>query len=205
MKKRFNVQLTNQSYQKLMKRVHYLAATRTSVILLSLFLYQDSKLNEKQLSHYLEQINDDTHREKFYFEVSPYLINTLKNKKRYLYTVDEYVSAFLSFILEDETNKWGEIDEKQEKVTNIFAIDKELTHWLDRFSKTSGISQTTLLNYSFMYPLVSINEREKEKERIKKGLFLTQSSLAYLETHSEVKKATIIENHIKELQKLEKK
>lgn len=205
MKKRFNVQLTNQNYRKLMKRVHYLASTRTSVILLSLFLYQDSKLTEKQISHYLEQINDDNHKEKFYFEASPYIVNTLKNKKRYLYTLDEYVSAFLSFILEDETNEWGEIDGKQEKVTSIFALDKDLTHWLDRFSKTSGISQTTLLNYSFMYPQVSIDEREKEKGRIKKGLFLTQSSLTYLETHSEVKKATIIENHIKKLQKLEKK
>lgn len=63
MKKRFNVLLTGQNYQKLMKRVNYLASTRTSVILLSLFLYQDSKLNEKQIRYYLEQVRDDSEKD----------------------------------------------------------------------------------------------------------------------------------------------
>lgn len=204
MKKRFNVLLTGQNYQKLMKRVNYLASTRTSVILLSLFLYQDSKLNEKQIRYYLEQVRDDSEKEKFYFEASPYLVNTLKNKKRYLYSLDEYVTAILNFLLEDEQYEWGEADEKQEKVTSIYTIDKNLAKWLERFSSKSGISQTTLLNYSFMNAIANFNEIDKTNDRIKKGFFLTQSSLDYFETRPEIKKAAIIENHIKELQKLEK-
>lgn len=162
MKKRFNVLLTGQNYQKLMKRVNYLASTRTSVILLSLFLYQDSKLNEKQIRYYLEQVRDDSEKEKFYFEASPYLVNTLKNKKRYLYSLDEYVTAILNFLLEDEQYEWGEADEKQEKVTSIYTIDKNLAKWLERFSSKSGISQTTLLNYSFMNAIANFNEIEKQ-------------------------------------------
>lgn len=204
MKKRFNVLLTSQNYQKLMKRVNYLASTRTSVILLSLFLYQDSKLNEKQIRYYLEQVRDDSEKEKFYFEASPYLVNTLKNKKRYLYSLDEYVTAILNFLLEDEQYEWGEADEKQEKVTSIYTIDKNLAKWLERFSSKSGISQTTLLNYSFMNAIANFNEIDKTNDRIKKGFFLTQSSLDYFETRPEIKKAAIIENHIKEMQKLEK-
>lgn len=204
MKKRFNVLLTGQNYQKLMKRVNYLASTRTSVILLSLFLYQDSKLNEKQIRYYLEQVRDDSEKEKFYFEASPDLVNTLKNKKRYLYSLDEYVTAILNFLLEDEQYEWGEADEKQEKVTSIYTIDKNLAKWLERFSSKSGISQTTLLNYSFMNAIANFNEIDKTNDRIKKGFFLTQSSLDYFETRPEIKKAAIIENHIKELQKLEK-
>lgn len=204
MKKRFNVLLTGQNYQKLMKRVNYLASTRTSVILLSLFLYQDSKLNEKQIRYYLEQVRDDSEKEKFYFEASPYLVNTLKNKKRYLYSLDEYLTAILNFLLEDEQYEWGEADEKQEKVTSIYTIDKNLAKWLDRFSSKSGISQTTLLNYSFMNAIANFSEIDKTNDRIKKGFFLTQSSLHYFETRPEIKKAAIIENHIKELQKLEK-
>ncbi|MDW5525302.1 hypothetical protein R6Z02_16305 [Carnobacterium maltaromaticum] len=204
MKKRFNVLLTGQNYQKLMKRVNYLASTRTSVILLSLFLYQDSKLNEKQIRYYLEQVRDDNEKEKFYFEASPYLVNTLKNKKRYLYSLDEYVTAILNFLLEDEQYDWEEADEKQEKVTSIYTIDKNLAKWLDCFSSKSGISQTTLLNYSFMNAIANFSEIDKTNDRIKKGFFLTQSSLNYFETQPEIKKAAIIENHIKELQKLEK-
>lgn len=204
MKKRFNVLLTGQNYQKLMKRVNYLASTRTSVILLSLFLYQDSKLNEKQIRYYLEQVRDDSEKEKFYFEASPYLVNTLKNKKRYLYSLDEYVTAILNFLLEDEQYEWGEADEKQEKVTSIYTIDKNLAKWLERFSSKSGMSQPTLLNSSFMNAIANFNEIDKTNDRIKKGFFLTQSSLDYFETRPEIKKAAIIENHIKELQKLEK-
>lgn len=204
MKKRFNVLLTSQNYQKLMKRVNYLASTRTSVILLSLFLYQDSKLNEKQLTHYLEQVKEDSEKEKFYFEASPYIVNTLKNKKRYLYTLDEYVTAFLMFILEDEEHEWGEADEKQKKVTSIYPIDKKLAQWLDHFSKKSGISQTTLLNYSLANSLAYFERQDKKNDRIKKGFFLTQSSLDYFENYPELKRMTIIESHIKELQKLEK-
>lgn len=204
MKKRFNVLLTGQNYQKLMKRVNYLASTRTSVILLSLFLYQSSTLTEKQIRHQLEQVRGDSEKEKFYFEASPYLVNTLKNKKRYLYSLDEYVTAILNFLLEDEQYEWGEADEKQEKVTSIYTIDKNLAKWLDRFSSKSGISQTTLLNYSFMNAIANFNEIDKTNDRIKKGFFLTQSSLDYFETRPEIKKAAIIENHIKELQKIEK-
>lgn len=204
MKKRFNVLLTGQNYQKLMKRVNYLASTRTSVILLSLFLYQSSTLTEKQIRHQLEQVRDDSEKEKFYFEASPYLVNTLKNKKRYLYSLDEYVTAILNFLLEDEQYEWGEADEKQEKVTSIYTIDKNLAKWLERFSSKSGISQTTLLNYSFMNAIANFSEIDKTNDRIKKGFFLTQSSLNYFETRPEIKKAAIIENHIKELQKLEK-
>lgn len=204
MKKRFNVLLTGQNYQKLMKRVNYLASTRTSVILLSLFLYQSSTLTEKQIRHQLEQVRGDSKKEKFYFEASPYLVNTLKNKKRYLYSLDEYVTAILNFLLEDEQYEWGEADEKQEKVTSIYTIDKNLAKWLDRFSSKSGISQTTLLNYSFMNAITNFNEIDKTNDRIKKGFFLTQSSLDYFETRPEIKKAAIIENHIKEMQKIEK-
>ena len=204
MKKRFNVLLTGQNYQKLMKRVNYLASTRTSVILLILFLYQSSTLTEKQICYQLEQVRDDSEKEKFYFEASPYLVNTLKNKKRYLYSLDEYVTAILNFLLEDEQYDWGEADGKQEKVTSIYMIDKNLAKWLDHFSSKTGISQTTLLNYSFMNAITDLSETDKTNDRIKKGFFLTQSSLNYFETQTEVKKAAIIENHIKELQKLEK-
>lgn len=106
--------------------------------------------------------------------------------------------------MEDEQYEWGEADEKQEKVTSIYTIDKNLAKWLERFSSKSGISQTTLLNYSFMNAIANFNEIDKTNDRIKKGFFLTQSSLDYFETRPEIKKAAIIENHIKELQKLEK-
>lgn len=204
MKKRFNVLLTGQNYQKLMKRVNYLASTRTSVILLSLFLYQSATLTEKQICYQLEQVRDDSEKEKFYFEASPYLVNTLKNKKRYLYNLDEYVTAILNFLLEDEQYDWREADGKQEKFTSIYTIDKNLAEWLDYFSSKSGISQTTLLNYSFMNAIADFSETDKTNDRIKKGFFLTQSSLNYFETQTKVKKATLIENHIKELRKLEK-
>ncbi|MCA9767119.1 MAG: hypothetical protein KC455_11965 [Carnobacterium sp.] len=203
MKKRFEVSLTKKNYQKLIGRMNYLSSNRTNIILLCIFLYQDSELSEDRINEQLEKIKEDNEKESFYFMALPYIQNIFKHKKRYFFTLDEYVSAFLSTILEEEAN-WEELDKKQPKTTSIYSLDKDLVDWLGKFSEKTGISQTTLLNYSFMNPIQFEPYIVGIKNKVRKGLYLTQSNFERFKGVETAKRPSIVEEQIKALKTLTK-
>ena len=200
MKERIYLKMSDSNYQKLIRRVNYLGSTRTNVILMSLFLYQDSDLTEEQVYDNLTEIDFDTEQHEFYFEINSYFLTIFKNKQRYLFSLDEYLAAFLNALLNEDDDTCKETDTKQPKIRRVYHIDESLEQWLSSFSEETGIVQTTLLNYSFMYRLPHYQKRSNESNKIKKGLFLTQPSLDYLQSFEDYSVAEIIENHIKALQ-----
>lgn len=199
MKERIYLKMSDSNYQKLIRRVNYLGSTRTNVILMSLFLYQDSDLTEEQVYDNLTEIDFDTEQHEFYFEINSYFLTIFKNKQRYLFSLDEYLAAFLNALLNEDDDTCKEADTKQPKIRRVYHIDESLEQWLSSFSEETGIVQTTLLNYSFMYRLPHYQKRSNESNKIKKGLFLTQPSLDYLQSFEDYSVAEIIENHIKAL------
>ena len=199
MKERIYLKMSDSNYQKLIRRVNYLGSTRTNVILMSLFLYQDSDLTEEQVYDNLTEIDFDTEQHEFYFEINSYFLTIFKNKQRYLFSLDEYLAAFLNALLNEDDDSCKEADTKQPKIRRVYHIDETLEQWLSSFSEETGIVQTTLLNYSFMYRLPHYQKRSNESNKIKKGLFLTQPSLDYLQSFEDYSVAEIIENHIKAL------
>ncbi|MFL2106577.1 hypothetical protein [Mycobacteroides abscessus] len=199
MKERIYLKMSDSNYQKLIRRVNYLGSTRTNVILMSLFLYQDSDLTEEQVYDNLTEIDFDKEQHEFYFEINSYFLTIFKNKQRYLFSLDEYLAAFLNALLNEDDDTCKETDTKQPKIRRVYHIDESLEQWLSSFSEETGIVQTTLLNYSFMYRLPHYQKRSNESNKIKKGLFLTQPSLDYLQSFEDYSVAEIIENHIKAL------
>lgn len=199
MKERIYLKMSNSNYQKLIRRVNYLGSTRTNVILMSLFLYQDSDLTEEKVYDNLTEIDFDKEQHEFYFEINSYFLTIFKNKQRYLFSLDEYLAAFLNALLNEDDDTCKETDTKQPKIRRVYHIDESLEQWLSSFSEETGIVQTTLLNYSFMYRLPHYQKRSNESNKIKKGLFLTQPSLDYLQSFEDYSVAEIIENHIKAL------
>lgn len=202
MRRRIEVSLTSNSYQKLIRRINYLGSNRTNVLLLSIFLYQDSKLSEDEVSEQLEKIEKDNETEIFYITALPYTQNIFKHKKRFFFTFDEYVSAFLNILLEVEDLDWKELDNKQPKTTAIYSLDKGLVEWLDKFSKKTGISQSTLLNYSFMNPVPFEPYIVDTKNKVRKGVYLTKSNAERLKDFETAKIPSIIEQQIRVLKTL---
>ena len=191
--------MSDSNYQKLIRRVNYLGSTRTNVILMSLFLYQDSELTEEQIYDNLTEIDFDNDKQKFYFEINSYFLTIFKKKQRYLFSLDEYVAAFINALLNDDDDSCKEADTKQPKLRRVYHIDETLEQWLSAFSEETGIGQTTLLNYSFMYKLPGYQKRNNDGNKVKKGLFLTQPSLDYLQSFEDYSVAEVIENHIQAL------
>lgn len=199
MKRRVEVSLTKENYRKLMGRMNYLASNRTNMILLTIFLYQDSILSEDRIHEQLEKIKKDNETETFYIMLSSYMQTIFKHKKRYFFTLDDYISAFLNVLLEEETLDWKEIDKKQPKITSIYSIDKDLVDWLEKFSEKTGISQTTFLNYSFIHSLSCEPRVDHTNNKVRKGVYLTQSNMECLKDIETAKRSTIIEQQIKAL------
>ena len=201
-KDRVYIRMSNDNYIKLNKRVNYLSSTRTSVILLSLFLYQDNVLSEEEIADNLKEVKSDSKLEYFYIEFPEYFIKLFKVKERFLYSFDEFISAFLNALLKDESIYWGEADVKLEKSLRLWKLDSDLLNWLNTFSKKTRISQTLLLNYSFMHKVPNniVNSEESKKER--KGLLLTSASTEFIDSFPVSRKPIIVENHIKALKML---
>lgn len=199
MKERIYLKMSDSNYQKLIRRVNYLGSTRTNIILMSLFLYQDSELTEEQIHDNLTEIDFDNDKHEFYFEINSYFLTIFKSKQRFLFSLDEYISAFLNALLNEDDESCKEADTKQPKIRRVYYIDELLESWLSTFSEETGIVQTTLLNYSFMYKLPEYQKKNNDSNKVKKGLFLTQPSLDYLQSFEDYSVSEVIENHIKAL------
>lgn len=195
-KERIYLKMSDANYQKLIRRVNYLGSTRTNIILMSLFLYQDSELIEEQIYDNLTEIDFDNDKHEFYFEINSYFLTIFKTKQRFLFNLDEYISAFLNALLNEDDESCKEAATKQPKIRRVYSIDESLVNWLSTFSEETGIVQTTLLNYSFMYQLPEYQKRNNDSNKVKKGLFLTQPSLDYLQSFKNYSVGEIIENHI---------
>lgn len=202
MKQRFNVALTSKHYQTLVRRMNYLGSNRTSTILLSLFLYQDSELSEEHVRTQLENVTADLDKEEFYFQGLTYIVDIFKHKKLFLYSLDKYVTAFLNELLEKEDAHWKEANQKQKKFTCIYSVDKGLADWLVQFSSETGISQTTLVNYSLMHAIPPERLVSRTGEKQDKGFYLTRTNFDKINAEKEFERAMVLENHIKALQTL---
>ena len=202
MTKRLDVELTQENYQRLEKRINYLGSTRTNAILLSFFIYHDLELTELQIKEQLNSISSDPGSEKIYFKIHPYMLNKFKNKKAYLYSLNDYITAYLNVLLEDQSVDWKESEQQQRKVSSAYHLDEALTNWLACFSDKTGISQSTFLNYSFMHPIQDEFYTVETKNKVRKGVRLTLASLDYLKEQKDFERPAIIEAHIKEIQRM---
>ena len=202
MTKRLDVELTRENYQRLEKRTNYLGSTRTNAILLSFFIYNDLELTEIQVTEQLDRISSDSESEKIYFKILPYMLDQFKNKKMYLYSLNNYITAYLNILLEDKEIDWKESEQQQKKISSAYYLDETLANWLASFSDQTGISQSTFLNYSFMHSIPDNLYTTESKDKIRKGVRLTLASLDYIKKQKNLERSAIIEAHIKEIQHL---
>ena len=202
---RITLDLTDANYQKLIRRANYLGATPTSVVYLIFYLYQDTNLNEDELTKELEFVRADNERKSLAIALQPYLEGIIKIKRRYFFTNPEFISAYVNHFLKNETDEWQEMEEKQAKRTAIFWIDPNLNNWFVNFAKETRISQTTLLNYALMVSNSLKPYSSKKSNREQKGVHLTEGSLEAIEKLEYEKRASVIENSIRFFQEKEKK
>lgn len=197
MKERLNVTLTKEKYEKLERRLNYFSTSRTQMIYLHLFLYQEAELTEIKIRDTLLEIDFDKESQSFTFMANSYFLNIFKNKQRYLFSLNEYVSAFLNILLEnDETFEGMELDEKQEKKKSMIHMQNDIAEWLQSFSKETGLSKAVFTNYALCQ---NLDNMVKTSNTIgtREGFYLPLSTDNYLKQFDYDKRVNVLHNHIK--------
>lgn len=197
MKERLNVTLTKEKYEKLERRLNYFSTSRTQMIYLHLFLYQEAELTEIKIRDTLLEIDFDKESQSFTFMANSYILNIFKNKQRYLFSLNEYVSAFLNILLEnDETFEGMELDEKQEKKKSMIHMQNDIAEWLQSFSKETGLSKAVFTNYALCQ---NLDNMVKTSNTIgtREGFYLPLSTDNYLKQFDYDKRVNVLHNHIK--------
>lgn len=197
MTERLNVTLTKQKYEKLERRLNFFSTSRTQMIYLHLFLYQDATLTEREIKDTLLEIDFDDNSNTFTFMANDYFLNIFKKKQRYLFSLNEYVSAFLNILLEnDETFEGMELDVKQEKKKSMIHMQSDMAEWVQKFSKQTGLSKAVFTNYALCQDLDNM-VMSSNSIGVREGFYLPLSTDEYLKQFDYEKRVNVLHNHIK--------
>lgn len=194
--------MTEEHYSKLLRQANYLGSTRNSVINLKLFLNRGKVLTEKEISEALKAIRSDENEEIFYSNFPQYYNDIYKDKQRYLYSLDEYISALLHVHMNNTPDQWNETDKRIEKKLRIYSINDEILTTFTKFSDDVSLSQTTLLNYAFMNGFHEFEEDGTftySSQKKKKGFELTLPSISALDDFSKTDKEMVMNRLLKKI------
>lgn len=200
MKERLLIKITENDYDILEKRINFLGATRPSVVSLIIYLYRDIKISKDQLDSILYLIKDKKSSKEFIMDVDTVVTKPFINEPLYFYTIHNYLSVLLHLALNDKDEKWLHSDKKQPKIIRKYKVDIDLANWLSKFSKKIGVAESTLLNYSLMFPMETYKKRSFEKV-ITKGFLLTSHSIENITNIPNISKEYVIDTNILLLKK----
>ncbi|WP_220727280.1 hypothetical protein [Marinilactibacillus psychrotolerans] len=189
--------MTQEKYEKLERRLNFFSTSRTQMIYLHLFLYQEATLTEREIKDSLLEIDFDENSYSFTFMANDYFLNIFKKKQRYLFSLNEYVSVFLNILLEnDETFEGMELDAKQEKKKSMIHMQDDIAEWVQDFSKRTGLSKAVFTNYALCQNLDNV-VISSNTIGVREGFYLPLSTDNYLKQFDYDKRVNVLHNHIK--------
>lgn len=195
--KTFKIRLTKKHLDILNKQSNYLGTTKTNLILLKLYLSGDMKLQETHLERAVKEIKLDPDNYNFTVVKFPMSLKMMiKDKKLYLFSINQYLSAVLYYSLEDieKQEVWKESGEKAGKKIRKYNISKKLYSEFSGLSESLGVSRSLLFNYGFMIGLDGVSDFDLsnyKKDRISTGVELTHSSIEKLDSYIPNKRGDI--------------
>ena len=160
MKKRFEVSLTKKNYQKLIGRTNFLSSNRTNIILLCIFLYQDSELSEDRINEQLEKIKEDNEKAQNFVKQKLELQEKLNQTMARIEAQDKKIQEIKFKIEELELEISKMKSKKQELATrlDVAQINNEINETLSGLSDDYGIN------------LDELEKKVQEKESYGKAL-----------------------------------
>jgi hypothetical protein len=194
--KSFKVRLTKNHNDKLEQQANYLGTTRTNLMLLKIYLKRSTLLSEGYLSKAINSIKKDPDSHLLTVSKFPeYHKEMMKEKKRYFYSTNQYLSAMVYYILEHEDEEqWLESPLKMQKTIRKYDINNELNDKFTTFSKQSGVSKSLLINYAFMVGAeeTRFNLSEYQEDRIEVGIEFTVPNVEKLDEYEPAEREYIM-------------
>lgn len=195
--KTLKVRLKKNHLDKLNKQANHLGTTKTNLILLKLYLNRDTVLKENQLENAIKEIELDP--DNYNFTIAKFPMKhkqIIKNRKLYLFSINQYLSAILYHSLEDVEKQelWKERNEQVDKRIRKYDISEKLYSEFSNVSESLGVSRSLLFNYGFMKglnELTDIDLSDYKKDRISTGVELTTHSIEILDSYTPSKREDI--------------
>jgi len=168
-------------FRQLEREGNFLGTTRTIMFFLHFYIHRKKQLTEKQIETALKEIDEDDNYELLEIGKFPHVYKEEMRKLHlYLYTINNYLSALIYWVLENEQSMYKEQDTRNSKTSRVYRINEDLLDIFVSFANKTGINQGTLINYAIAFgwhrkTTFPLKENSMKKKR--KGLELTHFSI----------------------------
>lgn len=187
--KTLSISITEENMKELEEAENYLDTSRRALYLLSLYLWRDTTLKEKELRVSLNEIEQSERNEVFISNLPSIYLELYKEKPLYFYSFNQYISGLFHLKVKNGIDPERKAPQKVGKKNRIYYIQKDILKEFVNFSKKIDVNQKTLINYAIMenFHLKDNNEYHNEKEdKQRKGIEFSYPSL---EKFDEIKEA----------------
>lgn len=187
--KTLSISITEENMKELEEAENYLDTSRRALYLLSLYLWRDTTLKEKELRVSLNEIEQNERNEVFISNLPRIYLELYKEKPLYFYSFNQYITGLFHLKVKNGIDPERKAPQKVGKKNRIYYIQKDILKEFVNFSKKIDVNQKTLINYAIMenFHLKDNNEYHNEKEdKQRKGIEFSYPSL---EKFDEIKEA----------------
>ena len=178
--KTLSISITEENMKELEEAENYLDTSRRTLYLLSLYLWRETTLKEKELRVSLNEIEQNERNEVFISKLPSIYLELYKEKPLYFYSFNQYITGLFHLKVKNGIDPERKAPQKVGKKNRIYYIQKDILKEFVNFSKKIGVNQKTLINYAIMedFHLFDNNEYHNEKEdKQRKGIEFSYPSL----------------------------
>ena len=178
--KTLSISITEENMKELEEAENYLDTSRRTLYLLSLYLWRETTLKEKELRVSLNEIEQNERNEVFISKLPSIYLELYKEKPLYFYSFNQYITGLFHLKVKNGIDPERKAPQKVGKKNRIYYIQKDILKEFVNFSKKIDVNQKTLINYAIMenFHLKDNNEYHNEKEdKQRKGIEFSYPSL----------------------------
>lgn len=166
---------TDQHYQELVQRANFLGISRTAVILLHLYLYEEPYADLSQEALQVQGESLEPMQNTIQVEVPDALIAMYANHKTYFLSASAYFTGFLNAVLKETSGSWRTSEQLQERIPTTLSLDQRIIDQVAIFSAQTGLHFSVIATYYLTYASLGVERRSCEAtEKVQFGVRLTE-------------------------------
>ena len=165
---------TDQHYKEVVQRANFLGISRTAVILLHLYLYEERYADLSQEALQVQWESLEPLQNTIQVGVPDALIAMYANHKTYFLSASAYFTGFLNAVLKETSGSWRTSEQLQERMPTTLYLDQKIIDQVELFSQQTGLQFSVIATYYLTYALPDDERRSCEAtEKVQFGVRLT--------------------------------
>ena len=167
-KKRLYITILEEDLNLLIQEANTLGISKSNYAFLILYLFKDISLSTEEIEKYTEKVNNKEGKiASFYLTLSPYMSKIHANKKRDIFSINQYIATIIHCYL--KTSKVPRSTEKGKFIRRRISVPMHIVKRFDEIFKKTTIYSKTLINYELVmseFEYKNVKQRTKYDEVI---------------------------------------